>query len=169
LFVNSELLIDEWHDQLLTEHSGTIDLVAGERVDIQLDYYDNVSYAEVHLEWASASVPRQIVPASHLYPPVPPLGVFDPSSLAEARPVLAVASPAAQASVVRFMIPRSGFVRVTLYDVGGRARSTLFEGHVEGAQERRLVVGNDEYPNGVYFVELAAGPERVSRKLLITR
>lgn len=68
LWVNNQLLIDKWIDQGGTEWSGTIALVAGQRVDIKMEYYEGGGGASAHLYWSSANQPRQIVPQSQLYP-----------------------------------------------------------------------------------------------------
>ena len=41
LWVNGQLLIDQWVDQGPTEWSGSISLVAQQRYNIQMDYYEN--------------------------------------------------------------------------------------------------------------------------------
>jgi len=73
LWVNNQLIIDQWADQPATEYSGTIALVAGQRYDIRLDYYENGGQASAKLEWSSPSQTRQVVPQSQLYsdPPTP--------------------------------------------------------------------------------------------------
>ncbi|MEJ2705759.1 MAG: PA14 domain-containing protein, partial [Sedimentisphaerales bacterium] len=41
LWVNGEQLVDSWVDQGATEHSGTIDLVAGNTYSLVMEYYEN--------------------------------------------------------------------------------------------------------------------------------
>ena len=67
LYVNNQLLIDQWNDHAPTDHSGTITLQAGVRYDIKLEYYENGGGAEVALRWASASQASEVVPTSQLY------------------------------------------------------------------------------------------------------
>ncbi|GFZ82819.1 hypothetical protein GCM10008018_30880 [Paenibacillus marchantiophytorum] len=68
LWVNNQLIIDKWIDQAETEWSGTINLTAGQKYDIKLEYYDNNEDAIAKLYWSSASQPKQIVPQNRLYP-----------------------------------------------------------------------------------------------------
>jgi len=70
LWVNNQLIIDRWVDQATaTERiSTTITLVAGVRYDIKLEYYDNTGAASVELRWVCNMQPKQIIPASRLYP-----------------------------------------------------------------------------------------------------
>ena len=67
LWVNGVLLIDKWLDEPPTEWSGAIALNAGQKYDIQMDYYQNQGGAAASLSWSSASQLKEIVPASQLY------------------------------------------------------------------------------------------------------
>ncbi len=69
LWVNGQLLLDRWFDQYGPEVPSTpIFLNAGQSYDIRIEYYEHFGGAEIHLSWSSASVPKQIVPVSQLYP-----------------------------------------------------------------------------------------------------
>lgn len=67
LWVNGVQLINNWTDHGPTENSGTIALVAGQKYDIKLEFYENGGGATATLSWSSASQPKQIIPASQLY------------------------------------------------------------------------------------------------------
>lgn len=69
LWVNNQLIIDKWVDQAPREWSGTIDLTAGQKYDIMMEYYENGGGAVARLSWSSASQAKQIIPQSQLYPP----------------------------------------------------------------------------------------------------
>jgi hypothetical protein len=68
LWVNGVALIDNWTDHAPTENAGSIALVAGQRYDIRMEYYENGGGAVARLQWSSPSTPRQAVPTSRLYP-----------------------------------------------------------------------------------------------------
>jgi hypothetical protein len=51
LFVDGKLVVDDWSDKAPTDVTGTIDLEAGERYDIQYDYYENGGGAVARLAW----------------------------------------------------------------------------------------------------------------------
>ncbi|MBW7474468.1 hypothetical protein K0T92_06895 [Paenibacillus oenotherae] len=68
LWVNNQLVVDQWIDQASTEHSGTISLTAGQKYAIKLEYYDNGFDAIAKLYWSSPSVAKSIVPQTKLYP-----------------------------------------------------------------------------------------------------
>ncbi|MDE3248500.1 MAG: T9SS type A sorting domain-containing protein [Bacteroidota bacterium] len=71
LWVNGQLLVDNWVNQGATEKSGTISLVAGQFYDIVVEYYENTGEAVTKLLWSSTSTPKQIIPSSQLYPEAP--------------------------------------------------------------------------------------------------
>ena len=72
LWVNGVQLINNWTSHAPTEDSGTITLNAGTRYSIQMDYFENGGGAVAALSWSSPSQPREIIPASRLFPPFPP-------------------------------------------------------------------------------------------------
>jgi hypothetical protein len=79
LRVNGQTVIDNFTDHAPTENSGTIALTAGQRYDVQLDYYENGGGATATLSWSSSSQPKQIIPQARLFPgaappPPPPSG-----------------------------------------------------------------------------------------------
>jgi hypothetical protein len=67
LWVNGQLLINNWTNHANTQNSGTIALVAGQKYDIKLEYYENTGQAVAKLLWSSASTAKQVVPTSQLY------------------------------------------------------------------------------------------------------
>jgi len=70
LWVNGQKIIDGWvNGSSATERSGTIRLVAGRKYDVKMEYYENTGSASAKLEWASASQPREVVPASCIFGP----------------------------------------------------------------------------------------------------
>jgi hypothetical protein len=66
LFVDHQLLIDQWNDHDVQEDSGQITLVAKKAYDIKIEYYNANGGGHVALSWASASQPQQIVPTEAL-------------------------------------------------------------------------------------------------------
>ncbi|XHX75852.1 MAG: PA14 domain-containing protein [Stenomitos frigidus ULC029] len=67
LWVNGQLLIDNWTDHEVIENSGTIALAAGQNYDIKLEYYDNTGGATAQLLWSSPTQAKAIIPASQLF------------------------------------------------------------------------------------------------------
>lgn len=67
LWVNNQLIIDNFRDQAPTEVSGSISLLAGQKYDIRLEYYEKGGGAVSRLAWSSPSTAKQIIPTSQLY------------------------------------------------------------------------------------------------------
>jgi hypothetical protein len=61
LWVNGQLIIDDWTGHAPTENSGTITLTAGQNYEVKLEYYDSTFTAVIKLSWSSASQPKQVV------------------------------------------------------------------------------------------------------------
>ena len=70
LTVNGQKIIDAFYDQAPTEYSGTINLTAGQKADIKLEYYEHTGGAACKLAWSSGSVAKQIVPTTALFAPI---------------------------------------------------------------------------------------------------
>ena len=68
LWVDNTLIIDDWDTSAGVENSGTIDLKAGESYSIKLEFFKNGTNGMARLMWSSASQPKEIIPASQLYP-----------------------------------------------------------------------------------------------------
>ncbi len=69
LWVNGQLLIDNWQDHAITESTGTISLTAGRWADLKLEYYENTGGAAARLLWSSPSQAKEVIPASRLSTP----------------------------------------------------------------------------------------------------
>lgn len=69
LWVDNKLLIDQWkvfYEGAL-EFSGAIDLEAGKKYNIKIEYFEDIKNASAKLLWASKSQAKEIVPQSQLY------------------------------------------------------------------------------------------------------
>ena len=69
VWVNGQQIINNWTDHGATENVGSVALLAGQKYDITVEFYDAGGGATAKLEWLSSSQAREIVPASQLYPP----------------------------------------------------------------------------------------------------
>ena len=68
LWVNGNQLINDWNDHAMSDRSAGIDLVAGQRYSIQMDYYENGGGAGAKLSWAYPGQAKQVIPQARLYP-----------------------------------------------------------------------------------------------------
>ncbi len=71
LWVNNQLLIDDWSDPDAPprERSGTLTLVANQNYSLKLEYRETKALASIKLFWSSARQAREIIPTSRLFVP----------------------------------------------------------------------------------------------------
>jgi hypothetical protein len=62
LWIDGELLIDDWKTHAPEEHQGKINLKAGEAVDIRLEFFQGMGGATASLSWSSPRLKKQIIP-----------------------------------------------------------------------------------------------------------
>ena len=67
LWVNGQQLVSGFDASGVSDATGSIDLIAGRRYDIQLEYREATGNASVQLEWRSFSQTREIIPQDRLY------------------------------------------------------------------------------------------------------
>ena len=70
LWINDQLLINHWVDQPDgLEWSNVIDLVAGRKYNVRMEYFDDSGNAEARLMWQIPNtMPKQVIPATALFP-----------------------------------------------------------------------------------------------------
>ncbi len=113
LWVNNQLIINQWIDQSPTTHIGVIELQAGQPYPIQLEFYENGGGAVAQLRWRSASQPEQVIPASVLRPPLP----------VNQAPTVSIVSPTANHS---FLLPAAMMLNAEVNDPNGNLSKVEF-------------------------------------------
>jgi uncharacterized protein YkwD len=88
LWVNNQLVINNWTDHAAREDKGTLTLSAGQQYQIKMEFYENGGSAVAKLAWSSQSQLKEIVPQSQLYP-----ALSQPAPTATATPVVPTATP----------------------------------------------------------------------------
>ena len=68
LWVNGQLLVDDWKPQGLTTNQGSIPLKAQQFYNIRMDYYQGAGSAGAILAWSNPSTPQTVIPQTQLYP-----------------------------------------------------------------------------------------------------
>ena len=79
LWIDGTRIVNNWTNHGTTENSGTIALVAGQRYDVRMEFYEDTGNATARLFWSSPSTPKAVVPSSRLFaqaaPPSPVIRV----------------------------------------------------------------------------------------------
>ncbi len=68
LWVDGQLLIDQWVNQAPTDHSASIFLPAGQLVPIKMEYFENTGGAVAQLNWSGPLTAAAAVPVGNLFP-----------------------------------------------------------------------------------------------------
>lgn len=71
MWVNGQLMVDNMAPHDPVENTGAITLVAGQKYDIRIDYFQTTGTGVVRLAWSSPSQPKERIRASQLFPQVP--------------------------------------------------------------------------------------------------
>jgi hypothetical protein len=69
LWLNGQLVINNWTDHAMTENSVTLSLGAGVNVDVRLEYYEKAGSATARLLWTTPGQPKQVIPLEQLRTP----------------------------------------------------------------------------------------------------
>lgn len=72
LWVNDQLLIDNWTFHPATDNFGTISLSAGQKYDIEMDFFQGCCLNVAQLRWSSNTTEDTVIPQSQLYSGVAP-------------------------------------------------------------------------------------------------
>jgi len=70
LWVNGVKIIDNWTIHGATDDSASVDLVAGTKYDIRMEFFEQAHGAEARLFWSRPSTTRVVIPRTQLYPAV---------------------------------------------------------------------------------------------------
>ena len=179
LWVNGVQLINDFNNHATTENSGTITLVAGQKYDIRIEYYDACCDAVVKLLWSSASTPKAIVPQTQLYPPgsgalVAQAPAATVSALQGARVSTATTlttsvspNPVTPGQSVRVLINSNNAVMASVQIINSN-------GNVISTQQLNLLPGMNittvnttALGQGFYILRITGGDKPVNIKLLV--
>lgn len=73
LWIDNQLIIDDWVAHEVHETVGLANLVAGQLYDVRLDFREDLEMASISLGWSSTCLPAQVIPTSQLFPSPPPV------------------------------------------------------------------------------------------------
>ena len=166
LYVNSQLLINNWTDHGVTQNSGTIALTAGQKYDVRMDYYDHGQLATARLSWAYPGQTIQVVPQWVLYP-APPVNQPPSVSAGADQTITLPSSVSLNGAVQDDGLPGSGLT-VTWSKISGREDSA--GGTVTFANRNAAVTTATFGADGIYVLRLTVsdGAVTVSDDVTIT-
>jgi mono/diheme cytochrome c family protein len=69
LWINGQLIIDNWTNHGPTEDRGTVQLSAGQKHSVRMEFFENGGGALARLEWSSPRQQRERIPSNRLSSP----------------------------------------------------------------------------------------------------
>ncbi len=170
LWINGQLVVDDWQAHTAGEKTGSITLTAGQRYDIKLEYYENSGMAIAQLDWQYAGQGRQRVPQQRLYPPAGTARrALESAENEEPREVafdVTVApNPSAGRVTVDAYLPQAATFSVGLYTLAGQE---ILHRQLTGQAGRNSVqLRFSDQPDGLYLlrVETDGQPTRLYKLL----
>jgi hypothetical protein len=67
LWINNQLIIDNWTDHASHRDSADILLKEGKLYSIRLDYYENKGLSKIVLSWSALNLPEEIIPKKYFF------------------------------------------------------------------------------------------------------
>jgi hypothetical protein len=105
LWVANKLVLDNWEPRRTYLRTGKINLQAGKKFPIRLDYYHQAGHSDVQLFWSSPSTPHELVPQSQLYVESQPAApVFSLSSRKLTKAQNVAITSATEGAVIRYTL-----------------------------------------------------------------
>jgi hypothetical protein len=154
--VNDVLIIDAWTSAATGKtHVGKINLAAGQKVNIRVDFAEKSGDAKVKLEWESKSNSREVVPQNQLY----------------THKLNTSVQTAATTDIVVYPNPASGKVTIESYnrDIQGLTitdilgRTILIDNEPFAGSK---ILNISKFKSGVYFIRISSDNQVTTRKLI---
>ena len=180
VWVNGQKLIDNWTDHGTTENSGTIALVAGQKYNIVMEYYEKGAGAVAKLLWSGASTVKAVIPQSQLYPATTAVtgtvtatmarveteAAAEPETIFTAKAGLAP-NPvmAGQSTRLTFNSEKGGSAAIQLIDANGR--TIRVQQMSANAGTNVTSIATNGLTHGMYVVRVVEAGKATSFKLLV--
>ncbi|MFT3912293.1 MAG: PA14 domain-containing protein [Ferruginibacter sp.] len=174
LWVNDQLVIDEWVDQSATEYSVNVNLPKScHKYAIKVEYYENGGDAVCRLDWSGPTIARQPIPLTQLYtqpdvdPVIPPDTTTTNPGSTIPQEFLVLPNPARTDAVVHL---KAGFTAgdvISVYNMlGQKVIKKVITGSNSGTEVKIKV---EQLASGMYVVKLVHGGKKYKAKLMVTR
>lgn len=171
LWVNGQLLVNNWINQGATEKSGSISLAAGQQYDIVMEYYQGTGYASAQLLWSSASTAKAVIPAIQLYPPA----AAARTAASSAIPVYLLTTPlqtpapnpVKRGQPVYIWLSSETTCNVTIKIMNSQGSTVSTQNATLQAGINKTTINTSACIQGVYFMQVSGSNAPVTMKLLL--
>ena len=159
LWIGDELVIDAWDAESGKRcHSAEINLVAGQKVDIRIDYAQMAGEGFVRLEWEADGLSREVIPESQLYNSVDTTHTGSRADPATEARVQVYPNPVVDELCIQ--CPDEAFC--TVYAQNGKRMDAF---RISDSITRRET---SQWSPGVYFVHIDNGERKFVRKVIVS-
>lgn len=159
LWVNGELVLNAWgsgYSNLC--HKVSVDLVAGQKVDIRVDFANTTGDAFAKLEWESRELPREVIPSSQLYSEVDTSSQVSSKAYETALTGIRIyPNPAGEEIFINCPEP----AQCEIYTLSGQKKDEF------RISERFYKADTSQWDSGTYIVHIHAGGKTSSRKVIV--
>ena len=158
LWVNNQLIVDNWNPHTYYVNSGTITLAAMQKYDIRLEYFENYLNSTCVLGWQSANQWAEVIPKSQLYSV--PLGINEIN-----KPDLKIyPNPVTQGHVIIDMaeLSRNEQYDISIFSLLG---NKLIEKNTKGGI--KYDISTKGLSPGVYLISLKSKNINLNKKLIV--
>ncbi len=159
LFINDQLIINNWNIQAYTEKNGVINLTANTFYKITIEYWEATGDASVKLFWQSTRVPKAIIPKSQLFPELVGINQFDLSSKED---TFIYPNPASDVLTIQTGSNHISEIRIT--DELGQV---VFSKDKEIKNNETLSIHG--FHQGTYIIFINSGDKIINKKILVLK
>lgn len=157
LWVDEQLIVDQWVPQGITETSGSIELEQGQRYRIRMEYYEAYGLAAAQLRWSSPRTPKQIIPGSQLYPD-------DLLAARSGEAAQLFPNPFRENLGLLLSNHQQAEYELEIVDTQGKV---YWNGQVSHTpQQSSLELATSQWPAGLYFVRVTVGSQTTVYKVI---
>jgi glucose/arabinose dehydrogenase len=162
LWVNGQLVVSNWTDHAAIENRGSLVLVAGQRYDIRMEYYERGGQATARLLWSSPSTAKAVIPTARLFPATATtirVNFQTPSAPVPAGHLPdsgAVYAPRGNGQTYGWLVDNTAYARDRNSTRSPDQRYDTFT-HMQWPSNSRNAVWEIAVPNGTYSVRIVAG------------
>ncbi|MBD2752274.1 PA14 domain-containing protein [Spirosoma validum] len=169
LWVNGIQLVNDWNGHAPTTNNGTsLNLTAGQRYDIRMEYFEGEGGAVARLLWSYPGQGQQVVPKERLYAATTPsarLASFGESDSEINLPMLVYPTPAQVNLWIRYQAETTGEATIQL--INTMAQPILQTQYPIAAGNNLIKLDVGQLNRGHYILILSQGNKRISRKVLL--
>lgn len=174
LWVNDQLIINNWMDHGLKEDIGTINLQANTKYNIKIEYCEIWGDATIKLFWSSPSQIKEIIPTKYLFASLGTNNTISPkdvilsaNSKVDLITVDTYPNPTQEQVSINFNAPNASVLNINWINSEGRNCNSYIKDGNAGKNE--IVLPTQNLKNGIYLLKINGDGISFSKKITILK